>query len=274
MASKILLGELLIQQNLVEQDTINDALRVQVSGNRRLGSILVRMGALSEDQLAEILATQLNIEITDIKKNFSTDVRSKLPRYLCRKYDTIPLRLKNNNILEVAMSDPSDNQAINDLEQYTGNVIEARLARHSDIAAGTAQLIPYSWNDFFSPQASTRFTRIAVAVCMVLIVVVGGFSYRYIYNAKYGTMTMTPETTMYKNHDLMLDFDTKGTINFNGRGAFAQGYYSTSFNNIDALNAFLAKKKPDFSENQQKWLTWVLNKTNKNMFSQSLASKQ
>ena len=40
MASKILLGELLIQQNLVKQDTINDALRVQVSGNRRLGSIL------------------------------------------------------------------------------------------------------------------------------------------------------------------------------------------------------------------------------------------
>ena len=263
MAAKLLLGELLIQQNLVNQETIRDALRVQVSGYRRLGSILVRMGALSEDQLAEVLATQLDIEITDIKKNISPEVRKKLPRYLCRKYDAIPLKLKKNNILEVAMSDPSDHQAINDLEQYTGNVIEPRLARHSDIAAGTAQLIPYSLNDFFSPQASVRFTRIAVALCLILVVVVGGFSYRNIHNAKYGTVSKTTESTIYKNHDLMLGVDAQGTINFLGRGAYAQGYYSTSFKDTEALKAFVAKKKPDFSEKQQEWLAWVIDKTSK-----------
>lgn len=274
MASKILLGELLLQQNLVKQDTINDALRVQVSSNRRLGSILVRMGALSEDQLAEILATQLSIEITDIRKNFSTDVQKKLPRYLCRKYDAIPLKLKNNNILEVAMSDPSDTQAINDLEQYTGNVIEARLARHSDIATGTTQLIPYSLNDFFSPQASTRFTRIAVALCMILIVAVGGFTYQYIHNAKYGIISTMQDSTIYKNHDLMLGLDKQGNITFLGRGAYAQGFYSASFKDPAALNAFLSKKKLDFSEKQQEWLTWVINKNGIGGSPQSVASNQ
>ena len=273
MAAKILLGDLLIQQNLVNPETIGDALRVQVSGYRRLGSILVRMGALSEDQLAEVLATQLGIEITDIKKNFSPEVRKKLPRYLCRKYDAIPLRLKKNNILEVAMSDPSDHQAINDLEQYTGNVIEPRLARHSEIVTGTDQLIPYALNDFFSPQASARFTRIAVAICLVLVVAVGGFSYRYIHNARYGTVSKTSESTIYKNHDLMDGIDAKGAINFLGRGAFAQGYYSASFKDADALNAFLARKKPDFSEKQQEWLAWVISRSGGGGASQSVASK-
>jgi len=274
MAAKLLLGELLIQQNLVNQETINDALRVQIGGNRRLGSILVRMGALSEDRLAEILAAQLGVEITDIQKNFSPNVRNKLPRYLCRKYDAIPLRLKNNNILEMAMSDPSDQQAISDLEQYTGNVVEARLARHSDIAAGTARLIPYSLHDFFSPQASTRITRIAVGLCLVLVVVTGGFSYRYIENARYGTVSTTPESTIYKNHDLMLAFEQKGGINLLGRGAYAQGYYSVSFPDTDALQAFIHKKKQDFSEKQQEWLTWAMGKAGEGNSSQSIAAKK
>jgi hypothetical protein len=274
MANKLLLGELLMQQNLVKQDTINDALRVQIGGNRRLGSILVRMGALSEDRLSEVLAAQLGTEITDIQKNFSPDVRKKLPRYLCRKYDALPLRLKNNNILEIAMSDPSDQQAISDLEQYTGNVVEARLARHSDIAAGTAKLIPYSLQDFFSPQASARFTIIAVGLCLILVVVTGGFSYRYIHNAIYGTVSTTPESTIYKNHDLMLGFEQKGGISFVGRGAYAQGFYSASFPDADALQTFINKKKQDFSEKQQEWLTWAIGKAGEGKSSQSIAAKK
>lgn len=262
MATKRLLGELLIQQNLVDEDTINDALRVQVGGNRRLGSLLVRMGRLSEDQLVEVLAAQLNVELTDINKNFSLEVRKKLPRYLCRKYDAIPLKLKNNNILEVAMSDPTDYQAIHDLEHYTGNVVEPRLARHSDIAAGTAKHIPYSLNDFISPHASILFTRVAIAVTLILAVAVAGFSYRYIYNAKYGTVSKSIDATIYKNHDLMLGFDNKGTINFLGHGAYSQSYYAVSFNDMDALKSLITNRKADFSEEQKTWLEWVINTKN------------
>jgi hypothetical protein len=272
MATRIPLGELLIQQNLVNQDTITDALRVQVGGNRRLGKILVRMGALSEDQLVEVLAKQLDSEPTDIQKHFSADVKKKLPRYLCKKYDVIPLQLKKNNILEIAMSDPSDHQAIHDLEQYTGNVIEARLARQSDIAAWTGKNIPYSMQDFFSPQASARFTRVAVALCLVLIVAVWGFSYRYIQTAKYGTVTKSADTTMYKNHDLMLGFDNKGTINFLGRGAYAKGYYSASFTNTNLLDAFIVSRKADFSEKEKEWLDWVINKTGPHGTPQNITS--
>ncbi len=255
-----LLGELLVQQGLVNQKTIDEAIRLQIGTNRRLGKILVRMGALTEDKLVDVLAAQLGIKPTDIISSFSADMTEKLPRYMCRKYDVIPLRMKNNNILEVAMSDPSDQQAINDLEQYTGNVIEPLLARQSDIAKQIVELIPYSLkNDFFSLQ-SIRLIRIAVGLCLILVVVIGGFSYNYIQTAKYGTVSTSADAKIYKNHDLMLGFDKSGTINILGRGAFAKGYYSASFTDTDVLASFIASRKSDLSENQKEWLEWVINK--------------
>jgi len=106
MSGKPLLGELLIQQNLVSQDIIDTALRVQVGGNRRLGHILVRMKAITADQLAETLAEQMEIPITDVSRKFSREVSKILPRHLCRQYSVIPLALKENNILELAMANP------------------------------------------------------------------------------------------------------------------------------------------------------------------------
>ena len=94
MAAKQLLGKLLIEQNLVSRDVIDSALRVQVGGNRRLGHILVRMKAITADQLAETLAKQLDIPITDISQKFSQETSGIIPRYLCRKFSVIPLALK------------------------------------------------------------------------------------------------------------------------------------------------------------------------------------
>lgn len=260
MAAKMLLGELLTQQGLVEETIIHEALRVQVGGNRRLGNILVRMGALSEDQLVETLAAQLGIDITDIKLAHSPEVRKKIPRYLCRKYDVIPLTLKGNNILEVGMADPSDQQAIQDLEQYTGHVLEPRLARQSDIISGIKALVPFSLQDLFSPQASTRLTRVTVAVCFALIILVGGFTYRYITQATYGTVSRTAESTIYKNHDLMLGIDHNGKITLLGHGVFAKGYYSVSFKDMDVLRTFVASRQNDLSDQQRKWLEWAISK--------------
>jgi hypothetical protein len=260
MATKRPLGELLVQQNLVDQDTVKAALRIQAGGNRRVGALLVRMGKLSEDQLVEVLATQLDIKIIDVNENFSAEVRRKLPRSLCRKYDVIPLRMKSNNILEVAMSDPSDYQAIDTLERFTGNVIEPLLARQSDIAAGTVKLIPYSLSDFFSWDAEVPFTRIAVAISLFILVVAGVLSYRAIHNAKFGTVSISNDSTIYKNHDLILSFDSKGTVKLLGQGEFAKGAYAVTFKDTNALNSFLDSKRADFSENQLEWLEWVIQK--------------
>jgi len=260
MTKKQRLGEILIQQKLVSQDIIDKALRTQVGGNRRLGHILVRMKAITGDQVVETLASQLDIPICDITSKFSPEVRGLIPRYLCRQYGVLPLTLQSNNILELAMANPADEEAQNDLEQYTGKVIEPYLARQSDIDREIPKRIPLGLKDFFSPRSNTRLTRIGVVVCLAFVVLLGSFTYRYIQDTLYGTISVTAESTIYKNHDLMLGFENNGKINLLGRGAFAKGYYSASFNEPIILCAFLKSRQEDLSDKQKNWLDWVIAK--------------
>ncbi len=259
MKSKKRLGELLVQQEIVNQDAVNDALRVQVGGNRRLGHILLQMGALTEDQLADTLSQQLEIPLTNIDEVFSNDVKHLLPRYLCTKYSVLPLSLKENNIMLTAMADPSDQEAITDIEYYTGKVVEPCLARQSDINKAVPNKIPYSFKDTFNPQANTRLTRIVAAAALVLVVIFGVATYNYIQNARYGSISHLANSTLYEHHDLIVGFNTSGKISLLGHSAFSDGYYSVEFNNIKALKTFIHSRKDDFSVKQNTWLEWVLN---------------
>ncbi|BCL59421.1 hypothetical protein DGMP_01140 [Desulfomarina profundi] len=260
MAKKMRLGELLVAENLVKQDVVNDALRVQVGGNRRLGSILVRMGKLSSDVLATTLSRQLGKPLTDIDAVFEREVKNILPRYLCRKYDALPLALKDNNILLTAMTDPSDTEAIGDLENYTGKVIEPCLAKQSDIEKAISGKISYSLKDLFNPQVSTRLTRIIATAAFVLVVVLGVAGYKYVQSVKYGKVSRLAHSTVYEHHDLMVGFDRSGNISFLGHSAFSDGYYSASFRDVKALRSFIVDKKDDFSMKQYEWLQYVMNR--------------
>lgn len=273
MSNKQMLGELLVQQKFVSQETIDQALRTQVSGNRRLGSILIRMKVITDDQLAEALASQLDIALCDIDEQFSPAVRKIMPRYLCRQYSVLPLALKNNNILAVAMANPADKEAVNDIEDYTGRVVQPLLARYSDIDREISRRIPLSLQDVFSPRRSNNFTRLAVALCLVLIVLVGGATYNYIHYATYGTVSVTAEATIYKNHDLMLGVDKQGTFNLLGRAAFAESYYSVSFTDPVVLRSFLEARKKDLSDKQKSWLDWAITKAQQDASPHAVAAK-
>ncbi|MDX9835288.1 MAG: hypothetical protein RBT36_08770 [Desulfobulbus sp.] len=119
MTSKPRLGELLIDTGLITADDLQRALRMQVGGNRRLGRILVKMGAITSDQLLDTLAAQFDLPIIDIEQEIQPTVRGLLPRYLCRKYDALPLDLEGDSVVRVAMANPSDTEALNNIEHYT-----------------------------------------------------------------------------------------------------------------------------------------------------------
>lgn len=252
METKQRLGELLVQSGIVNQETVNDALRVQVSGNRRLGHILLQMKVLTEDQLANTLSQQLGIPLTNINETFSNDVKQLLPRYLCKRYCAIPLALKGNNIMLTAMADPADLEAITDIEHYTGKVVEPCLARQSDIIHAIPNKIPYSIQDTFNPQANTRLTRIIASAALALVVIFGIATYNYIQTSRYGSVSHRDNSTLYEHHDLMVDFDTSGKISLLGHSAFSDGYYSVEFNNINTLKNFITSRKDDLSVKQYK----------------------
>jgi Type II secretion system (T2SS), protein E, N-terminal domain len=257
MSEKKRLGELLVGSGLISEETCSQALKMQVGGTRRLGRILVKMGAITSDQLLETLAAQFEQPIVDIEKEYSTTAQGALPRYLCRKYEVFPLGCEQGNILRIAMSDPSDNVAVADIEHYTGKAVQPCLARQSDIQNAINRHISISWRDVFNPQSYTRYAKIVSSIALVLVLIVAGFTYRFYIESKYGTVTRSADTTIYKNHDLMVGIERTGKATLLGRATHASGYYSISFDSPAALIRFIDTKKEDLSSNQYEWAKWA-----------------
>lgn len=253
------LGEILVANGLVTQDKIEEGLRVQVGGNRRLGYILLKMGVISDDQLLDVLSQQMSVPIITIENEFSKDVSAVLPKYLCRKYTVLPVSKGGNNILNIAMMDPSDDAAISDVESYTGMVVKPMLAREKDISAAIARYIPFSLKDIINPQVYGRVAKIATSVAILLLLVIGWASYQYIDKELHGTVKEINGTVTYANHDLMLGVEGMDKISLLGHGAYTKGFYSVNFTSVEALKTFIEDKRKNFSDKQAEWLFWVIN---------------
>lgn len=258
MKAKIQLGELLITKKLVSKEQVNEALRLQVSGNRRLGYLLIKMGLITEEQLLHVLAEQLELSIIDVDKEFRAEVKDLLPRYLCRQYSVLPLQTERNNIISLAMTDPLDHEAISNIENYTGMVVKPSLIGHKDIARAIKQYIPFTFKEFFHLLTFNRAIQFTTAVALVLLLSTSFFLANYVYQEKYGTISVTDDSTVYKNHDLMVGVDRSGKISLLGRAARAEGYYSVTFDKMESLKDFIEQKKNNFSEKQAFWLQWVM----------------
>jgi len=258
MGKQIRLGELLVEKGLATAAQIDEAVRIQVGGNRRLGYILIKMGILSDDQLLEILSAQRDSPIIKIDAAISSEVTKVLPRYLCRKYSVIPIAKADNNVLELAMMDNSDDTAIADIENYTGMVVKPVLARATDISDAIGRHIPFSAKDLFNPHVFGRATKVFAAIALILLCVVGVIAYKYMQAEKFGSISLVGDSRTYKNHDLMLGVEKDGKVSLLGHGAYAKGYYSVTFNDIKTLQGFLEQKRKNFSDKQYDWLMWVI----------------
>lgn len=256
--AKARLGELLIEKGLVSKEKIEKALQIQVGGNRRLGGILLKMKCISNDQLIAVLADQLDVPVIIVDREFSPEAKNILPKYLCEKYDAVPLSLdREKNVLKIAMVDPLDDGAIEDIEDYTGHVVWAVPATETEISAAIKNNIPFSIKDIFNPFIYNKVTRVASVVALVLVIAVSGFVYNYMMTEKYGKISYLEDQTIYRNHNLIVIFEKNKKVSFLGQGEFAEGYYAVLFDNKTGLLTFMKNKKEQFSEDQFSWLQWV-----------------
>ncbi len=256
MVKKQRLGELLVQKGLVDAKEIDEALRVQVGGNRRLGYILIKMGTLSADQLLEALSDQLDIPIIEIEDEFSSDTATLLPRYLCRKYNVIPIALEGKNVVRLAMVDPLDDEAIADVEHYTGRVVKAVLARQQDISRSIGRKIPFSFKDVLNAQVFNWCAKTATVVAVVLLLSLAYVVHRDAQIEKYGTVTVDGDSKRFMNHDLIVGIED-GQYSIVGHGAYAKGLYSVVFDDLETMQGFIEQKKKSLSSKQYDWLLWV-----------------
>ena len=258
MAGRKRLGDMLVEANLLTQDDLEKALRLQVGGNRRLGYLLIKMGFISEEQLHSVLSEQMDLPIVKVQDQFHSSAKKILPRYLCRKYSVIPLEEGENNTVTMAMVDPSDNEALSDIEKYTGMIIRPVLASKSDISSGIRSNIPWTLKDIFNSQTSTKLTAGIAAIALILIILTATQYYQDRMLNQYGKITSTPQSTTYENLELILGFDEQNMVSLLGHGAYSSGYYSVTFNDSESLQKFLDSKEDDFSAKQLEWLAWAM----------------
>jgi MSHA biogenesis protein MshE len=128
---KIRLGEILIQQNLLSPEQLEQALVEQKRTGRKLGRVFIDSGFVTEKQISEALARQLNIPFIDLSQ---FDVKShevqKLPEAQARRFRAVVLEDRGNTYF-VGMADPSDLFAYDELVRVLKRDIELAVVQES-----------------------------------------------------------------------------------------------------------------------------------------------
>lgn len=126
------LGDLLVEAKIISEATLQTALQ-QKDRDEKLGDYLVHHGYITEQQLIEVLEYQLRIPHVNLNQLAIEDHVLKLvPKELAKRAQLIPLQRKEDQ-LYIAMADPMDYFAIEELRLATGCQIETSIASKSDI---------------------------------------------------------------------------------------------------------------------------------------------
>jgi hypothetical protein len=123
------LGDLLLQQGLVSTAQLEEALKYQVIFGGKLGTNLIEMGILEEDELARALSQQFCVPAISAEEvmNVEAQVLALLPRELVEKHSVVPLKQEGRR-LTLLMPDPGNFQLIDDLSFRTGLIIKPVVA--------------------------------------------------------------------------------------------------------------------------------------------------
>ncbi len=129
------LGEILVKNNLINRDQLGKALEEQkLSGNQlRIGSILINQKLLTEEQLTSFLSKQYGVPSVNLG-DYEIDpaVIKIIPPEVVQKYQLLPVNRAGATLI-VAVSDPSNLFAIEDIKFMTGYNIEMVVASERDI---------------------------------------------------------------------------------------------------------------------------------------------
>ena len=134
-------GEILIEMGALSPEQLEEALAEQRVTHKRLGEIALEKGWVAKPDLLRALARRLGVEYVDIHSAKLDPVASDLiSQRDARRYSALPVSFVNEHTILVAMADPSNIVAIDDLRILTGFDIEPAVADPDDILAALAKL--------------------------------------------------------------------------------------------------------------------------------------
>jgi hypothetical protein len=134
------LGEILCADGRISQEQLSDALKKQRGArHRKLGRILVEHGYASDEVVAETVAGQLGLPFVRLRAQpISTNIVRLCSSRLAKMHRCMPLRITGDELL-LAMCEPLDLVAIDDIERLTNLRVKVAVAPETDIAAAHEQ---------------------------------------------------------------------------------------------------------------------------------------
>ncbi len=134
------IGKMLVSAGLITEDQLEKALASQQKDGGRLGSILVKLGYIQEQTLLQFLSKQYGVQSVDLSKvEIDSSVTKLIPTDVVQKYNVVPIR-RVGAVLTIAMVDPSNVFAIDDIKFMTGYDIEVVVSSESAIMTTMSKL--------------------------------------------------------------------------------------------------------------------------------------
>ena len=127
------LGELLIERGIINQQQLDKALTVQKERGGLIGEILVELGFTKEEDIAQALTAQYGFPYLPLSNyEINPEIANIIPKRVAKQYLLVPIDKIGNN-LTIAMSNPLNVQAIEDVELLSGCSVQTFVSTSSDI---------------------------------------------------------------------------------------------------------------------------------------------
>ena len=133
MAVRKRIGDLLVESGILSEEHLQKALKEQQELDMRLGDVLISRGYITEQQLIEVLEFQLGIPHVKLyRQKIDPKIIQLIPQKLAEQHNVLPVNTHGNKLM-VAMADPLDYFAIDELRMSTGYRIEPAIASKDEL---------------------------------------------------------------------------------------------------------------------------------------------
>lgn len=127
------IGQLLLEKGVIKQAQLDEALKIQKEKGGLLGQILAGLGYVTEEQIAQAITVQYGFPYLPLSNYDMDEEAIKLvPENVARQYGLVPID-KIGNTVTIAMADPLNTQAIEDIELVTSSSIQIFVSTATDI---------------------------------------------------------------------------------------------------------------------------------------------
>ena len=133
MSHKIRIGDKLVQYGYITEEQLQNALSLQKGTGKRIGEILIEHGLITAELLTHVLTELLNVDNIDLTpSNISPEAVQKVPQNICNRHKVFPYKIEENK-LYLAMEDPQNREAIQDVRRFANMEIVPNIATISEI---------------------------------------------------------------------------------------------------------------------------------------------